>query len=98
MGEHIFIQLKSVKSPTPRLQPLKQRENVQKTVDAVNGSVAGSMLTYRQTLDMEELVTVERMGLGVPVLLVVADLRENRCAFVCLNDYIDRVLVPAHDD
>jgi hypothetical protein len=38
------------------------------------------------------------MGVGVPVLLVVADLATRRCYFVCLNDYIDKILVPRHDD
>ena len=36
------------------------------------------------------------MGYGVPVLLVVADLENTQCYFVCLNDYIDKILVPQH--
>lgn len=98
LGEHIFIQLKSVRSPNPRMVSVPERGNVQKNVAAVDSGVVGSMLTYRHALDMEELVTVERMGIGAPVLLVIADLQEQRCSFVCLNDYIDRVLVPAHSD
>lgn len=38
------------------------------------------------------------MGIGVPVLLVIADLTEQRCCFVCLNDYIDKILIPRHGD
>jgi hypothetical protein len=38
------------------------------------------------------------MGVGVPVLLVVADLSCEKCSFVCLNDYIDKILVPRHKD
>ena len=47
---------------------------------------------------MPELVTVERMGVGVPVLLVVADLSRKKCFFVCLNDYIDKILIPRHQN
>jgi hypothetical protein len=36
------------------------------------------------------------MGVGVPVLLVIADISDRRCYFVCLNDYIDKILVPKH--
>jgi hypothetical protein len=38
------------------------------------------------------------MGAALPVLLVVADLETQSCFFVCLNDYIDKVLVPRHGD
>lgn len=72
--------------------------NAQKTKRAVRGAAAGSLSTYRHSLDREELVTVERMGIGVPVLLVVADLARMRCSFVCLNDYVDRILIPLHAD
>lgn len=34
------------------------------------------------------------MGIAVPVLLVIADLATQRCSFVCLNDYIDKILIP----
>lgn len=54
--------------------------------------------TYRFSLETSELVTVERMGICVPVLLVIADLGNERCSFVCLNDYIDKILIPRHAD
>jgi hypothetical protein len=58
----------------------------------------GELDTVRFSLETSELVTIERMGLGVPVLLVVADLSHSKCYFVCLSDYIDKILVPRHDD
>ncbi len=48
------------------------------------------------SIETSELITVERMGYGVPVLLVVADIENTQCYFVCLNDYIDKILVPQH--
>lgn len=44
------------------------------------------------------MVTVERIGIAVPVLLVIADLKASRCVFVCLNDYIDKILIPRYDN
>jgi len=54
--------------------------------------------TYHLQIETAELVTVERMGIGVPVLLVIADLRAQRCSFVCLNNYIDKILISRHGD
>lgn len=34
------------------------------------------------------------MGVGVPVLLVIADVSTSKCYFVGLNDYIDKMLIP----
>ena len=60
--------------------------------------IVADLEIYRFALETSELVTVERMGVGVPVLLVIADLDAQRCAFVCLNDYIDKILIPRHGD
>ena len=40
------------------------------------------MDTYRFSLERAELVTVERMGVGVPVMLVVADFEAEKYCFV----------------
>jgi len=37
-------------------------------------------------------------GTASPVLLVIADLQTQRCSFICLNDYIDKILVPRFSD
>lgn len=99
LGEHIFVQLKSVRSC--KIKPLKLygRMNVEKAREVLNkDDLVGEMDTVRFQLDTPELVTVERMGVGVPVLLVVADLSRKECFFVCLNDYIDKILIPRYQD
>jgi hypothetical protein len=95
LGEHIFIQLKSTKKCL--IEPLKlyRRGNVEKGAEQLNKDEPYETIdTIRIGLDDAELRTVERMGTGVPVLLVVADILNRRCFFVCLNDYIDKMLVP----
>ncbi len=95
LGEHIFIQLKS--SRTVNVRPLKiyGRSNVEKAREHLDKKkLVGVLDTARILIETSELVTVERMGISVPVLLVLADLEKGKCYFVCLNDYIDKILVP----
>jgi hypothetical protein len=99
LGEHLFIQLKSVKSASSKPLQLYGRTNVEKQREVLNKKdLIGEVQTVRLSLETSELVTVERMGVGVPVLLVVADLSSSRCFFVCLNDYIDKILMPRYSD
>ncbi|HSI39998.1 MAG TPA: DUF4365 domain-containing protein [Xanthobacteraceae bacterium] len=99
LGEHVFVQLKSVSEPEVRPLEIFGRANVEKGPEKliVDDKIA-EIETYRLQLEMSELVTIERMGIGVPVLLVIADLARQRCSFVCLNDYIDKILIPRHED
>jgi hypothetical protein len=99
LGEHLFIQLKSTESV--RRGPLKLlgRGNVEKARERLNkDDPVGQMNTVRIAIESSELKTVERMGTAIPVLLVIADLAAQKCYFVCLNDYIDKILIPRHDD
>jgi hypothetical protein len=99
LGEHVFVQLKTVAEP--KIAPLKvfSRGNVEKAKEVLRrDDLVAELETYRFQLETPELVTVERMGIGVPVLLVIADLANDRCSFVCLNDYIDKILIPRHAD
>lgn len=99
LGEHVFIQLKSIASPSPKPLSVYGRGNVEKGRENLNRSDKVTEIeTYRFPLETSELLTIERMGIGVPVLLVIADLSAQRCSFVCVNDYIDKILVPRHDD
>ncbi len=99
LGEHIFIQLKSVVSATASPLKIYGRHNVEKKREWLNkNELVGTMDTIRFSIEIKELVTVQRMGVGVPVLLVIADNSKACCHFVCLNDYIDKILVPRHDD
>lgn len=99
LGEHVFVQLKSVTEPEFHSLQIFGRGNVEKAPEKLNlADKVAEIDTYRLQLEMSELITIERMGIGVPVLLVIADLARQRCSFVCLNDYIDKILVPRHTD
>lgn len=98
LGEHFFVQLKSKEAPEPKAFNIHARYNVEKERERLEDKITGVVDTYRLSIETSELVTVERMGVGVPVLLVLADLSRKSCSFVCLNDYIDKILIPRHDD
>jgi len=99
LGEHFFVQLKSIDDPDIKPLDIFRRGNVEKAREKLDrDNKAATIDTYRFSLETTELVTVERMGIAVPVLLVIADLNARRCSFVCLNDYIDKILIPRHDD
>ena len=48
------------------------------------------------SIDTALLGTVEKMGSAVPVLLTVVDTQNNSAYFVCLNDYIEKVIIPTN--
>jgi hypothetical protein len=99
LGEHIFIQLKSVQNPEMRALTLYSRVNVEKEREALDkANPVGEIDVVSFQLEISELLTVERMSVAVPVLLVVADLSRGKCFFVCLNDYVDKILVPRYLD
>lgn len=98
LGEHFFIQLKSTESAKTGVLKLYDRGNVEKGREQLGAEPAATINIYSFSLETSELVTVERMGVGIPVLLVIADLEREKCVFVCLNDYIDKILVPRFND
>lgn len=99
LGEHIFVQLKSTRVLKRSKIKLYSRYNVEKGPEKINKTeFVGEMPIVWFSLDTSELLTIQRMGAALPVLLVVADVESGDCYFVCLNDYIDKVLVPRHGD
>ena len=99
LGEHVFVQLKSTETEAPKTMPIYSRSNVEKSSETLsNAEQVAKIDAYRLRIETSELVTVERMGIAVPVLLVVSDLSVQRCSFICLNDYIDKILVPERED
>src|SRR4051812_31869986 len=99
LGEHIFIQLKSCRRSQRSTIKLYGRYNVEKGNERINkDDFVGNMRVATFSLESSELVTIERMGAAVPVLLIIADLEAGKCFFIGLNDYIDKILVPRYHD
>jgi hypothetical protein len=99
LGEHVFLQLKGARKADRRSLKVYSRMNVEKFVYKEDrGHLVGEIETLPFSIETSELVTVQRMGAALPVLLIRADLETGKCYFVCLNDYIDKILIPRHGD
>jgi hypothetical protein len=97
LGEHLLLQVKGFR--TLETSELKVRERA--NVEVVSANLAPAkdgneraVSVFPCQLDTPELVTVQRMSAAVPVLLALVDVEGGRAYFVCLNDYIDKIILP----
>lgn len=93
LGEHFFVQLKSSNNCEYATITVKSRINVELGPLKQYGEEE-NLEVVKFVLDTSELLTVQTMGPAQVVLLVLVDLSNRRTFFVCLNDYIDKVLLP----
>lgn len=82
-GEHVFFQVKGKES--------LNRKSLR--MNSENGDDYFCMEVVSLSVDTELLSMVEKMGNAVPVLLVVVDTTKEEAYFVCLNDYIEKIIV-----
>lgn len=94
LGEHVFIQLKSVLRTEVEAVKVYDRGNVAKGELNEQKDDFLTIEVLKFQIDTDELLTVETMGPNVPVLLVLVTMDEKRAFCVCLNDLIDKVLIP----
>lgn len=80
-GEHIFFQVKTTESLMYDDYVFRQSGIHNKKMEVV-----------KFVIDTDLLSTVERMSPAVPVILAVIELKTKNIYFLCLNDYIDKVL------
>ncbi|MGC5660177.1 DUF4365 domain-containing protein [Micromonospora sp. WMMD723] len=94
-GEHLFAQVKTTSSVSAKRLKVQHRRNVEKgRLQYDETSEEEEIEVVRQVLETSELRTVESMGSAIPVLLLVVDESAREVYFVCLNDYISKVLTP----
>jgi hypothetical protein len=75
LGEHVFIQLKSTTKPKYKTLALYPRANVEKYPEKLDRRESPIKIqTIQHTIETSELITVQRMGAALPVLLIEADL------------------------
>ncbi|WP_319584747.1 DUF4365 domain-containing protein [uncultured Pseudodesulfovibrio sp.] len=94
LGENIYIQLKSTKGIQFKKKKLYPHKCVEKYKLEIDKSEYVEIDTLSFSIEVSELLTVQAMGSAVPVLLVLVDIETERAFYVCLNDYIDKIIVP----
>jgi hypothetical protein len=98
MGEHFFVQVKSVPTVTKKRVDVRPRLNVakfsleQRPQELEPQAKPIEVIPF--VIDTSLLNTVQAMGASVVVYLFLVSLDVPRVFFVCLNDYIDKILVP----
>jgi hypothetical protein len=94
LGETLFVQIKSTEVVRPRTRCVHARGNVE--LGALREDRAESVEIEVAALQLEtsELLTVQAMGSAVPVLLFLVELSTRRVYFVCLNDLVEKVILP----
>lgn len=92
-GEHIFFQVKGTEQVVKTKLKVYDRNNVEKGYFE-NSKQSSEIEVVKFVLDTDLLATVEKMGSAVPVILVVVDINTKDVFFICLNDYIEKILIP----
>jgi hypothetical protein len=77
LGEYIYIQVKG-------------SENLDQGIVKCKDT---NMSVWKFTIETPELTLVERMGSAVPVLLFLVDIEQKAIYFICLNDYVEKILL-----
>ena len=93
-GEHFYIQAKSVARTEVKKLKVRSRSNVAKHRPDPTSGERYEIPVIAFDLEVGELMTVEAMGSAVPALLCVADMSSETVYYLCLNDYISKVLLP----
>ena len=96
-GEHVLFQVKGIEKLNKKTIKLYSQINEEKEYkeDKVDYF---TMDVIPYSVDTDLLVTIERMGSAVPVLLCVVDTKNKAAYCVCLNDYIEKIIVPQEPD
>lgn len=94
LGENFYVQLKASSSLEYSTRRAFGRGNVALGSLSEDKSDFVDIDVVKYQLDISDLLTIQSMGTAVPVLLVVIDVVTERAFFVCLNDYIDKVIIP----
>jgi hypothetical protein len=98
LGEHLFVQVKGSRVLSPHEIRVKPRLNVERFDAAAKGADSQTVRVFSKPIETSELVTVQRMGAALPVLLVLVDVSRRQSFFVCLTDYVDKIILPEDVD
>jgi len=98
LGESFFVQLKASGSIEYRTKRVYPRLNIEKARFSEDKSEYLDIEVAKFKLEMSEILTVQAMGTAIPVLLILVDVNTERAFFLCLNDYIDKFLIPEDPD
>ena len=94
LGEHVFFQVKGVEDARVKKVKSSGRMNVECSNEQTSDVFCVDVVQHQ--FDTKLISTVEEMGSAVVVLLAVVDILNEKAYLICLNDYIEKILVPSN--
>jgi Domain of unknown function (DUF4365) len=98
LGETLFVQVKSTEVVDARRLRVHARRNVEKGPLVEHPAESVEVEVAALKLETSELLAVQAIGSAIPVLLFLVELSTRRIYFVCLNDLIEKVILPQNPD
>lgn len=93
LGEHFLVQLKSHKEVRWVEKKIWSRKNLEKPpVDCRSEFLSTRVIAQKVETSLIQLA--RSMGPAEPLILAVADVKNTEAYWVCLNDYVDKILIP----
>lgn len=94
LGEFIYVQVKSVKSVVRKKETIYRVSNVAKGRWIEDRSSKTEIEVVKYQYDTNSIFSIQSLGGSVSILLFLVDLDSQEVYFVCMNDYIDKIIIP----
>lgn len=94
LGEYLYLQVKSVQKIEVKTEKIYPVGNVAKFGWKEDKSEYFNIDVVKFVIDTDSIYTIQSLGSSIPFILFVVDLTTRKVYFICLNDYIDKVLLP----
>jgi len=94
LGEFIYIQVKSVNNVAVTKEKIFNVGNVAKGIWNEDDSEYTEIELVKYVFDTNSLYTIQSLGASVSVLLFIVDICTEDVYFICINDYIDKIILP----
>jgi hypothetical protein len=94
LGEYLYVQVKSVQELEIKKEKIYPVENVAKGNWKEDKSEYFEIDVVKFVLDTNSIFTIQSLGASIAFILFVVDLKTRNVYFICLNDYIDKILLP----
>lgn len=93
LGEMLYVKLKVAPNFLYSKKKIYPKPSANPTDNQADSAGFFELDMASIKLEVDELLAVQAMGPAVPVLLVLVDTTMERAFFICLNDYVDKVLL-----
>jgi len=94
LGEYLYVQVKSVQELEIKKEKIYPVGNVAKGNWKEDKSEYIEVDVVKFVLDTDSIYTVQSLGSSISFVLFVVDFKTKSVYFICLNDFIDKILLP----